>query len=255
MSKKLSTVDPPKKKISVISLPPGNEMPPRKKSSIKENFSNLMKAPNFLLKREAAKKRWNQVCGNLNLGRIRTAVSESKLFSPGERRRRSAENGTNQIAGSPSPRLSPNEWQFAFDHVISDADGRAQFTKFLQSEYSEENILFWWAVEELKTVCATESRPEFERTVLEMFETFIASESPLAINIDHDTRTDIIDRVENQDPSSFPDNIYERAQAHVYRLMEKDCFSRFVHTPAYKDVAKKIGLPQTFRFNEKITPT
>ncbi|EPB66770.1 regulator of G protein signaling domain protein [Ancylostoma ceylanicum] len=78
-----------------------------------------------------------------------------------------------------------------------------------------------WAVEELKTVCSSESRPEFERTVLEMFETFIASESPLAINIDHDTRTDIIDRVENQDPSSFPDNIYERAQAHVYRLMEK----------------------------------
>ncbi|EYB99104.1 hypothetical protein Y032_0125g1287 [Ancylostoma ceylanicum] len=140
----------------------------------------------------------------------------------GERRRRSAENGTNQTAGSTSPRLSPNEWQFAFDHVISDADGRAQFTKFLQSEYSEENILFWWAVEELKTVCSSESRPEFERTVLEMFETFIASESPLAINIDHDTRTDIIDRVENQDPSSFPDNIYERAQAHVYRLMEKE---------------------------------
>ncbi|RCN44704.1 regulator of G protein signaling domain protein [Ancylostoma caninum] len=127
-----------------------------------------------------------------------------------------------------SSRFSPNEWQFAFDHVISDADGRAQFTKFLQSEYSEENILFWWAVEELKTVCSSESRPEFERTVLEMFETFIASESPLAINIDHDTRTDIIDRVENQDPSSFPDNIYERAQAHVYRLMEKVGISKIL---------------------------
>ncbi|ETN74460.1 regulator of G protein signaling domain protein [Necator americanus] len=204
-------------------------------------------------------------------------ISHRSCVFSGERRRRSAENGTNQnVPGTTSPRLSPNEWQFAFDHVIYDADGRAQFTKFLQSEYSEENILFWWAVEELKTVCSSESRPEFERTVLEMFETFIASESPLAINIDHDTRTDIIDRletplflgkllltflfqgislrVENQDPSSFPDNIYERAQAHVYRLMEKDCFSRFVHTPAYKEVAKKIGLPQTFRFNEKITP-
>lgn len=97
----------------------------------------------------------------------------------GERRRRSAENGTSQQrSGGASPRLSPNEWQFAFDHVISDADGRAQFTKFLQSEYSEENILFWWAVEELKTVCSSECRSEFERTVLEMFETFIASESP-----------------------------------------------------------------------------
>ncbi|KAJ1353647.1 Regulator of G-protein signaling [Parelaphostrongylus tenuis] len=173
----------------------------------------------------------------------------------GDRRPRS-ENGTSQtIEPSSSPRLSPNEWQYAFDHVISDADGRAQFTKFLQSEYSEENILFWWAVEQLKAVCASDSRPEFERTVLEMFETFIASESPLAINIDHETRTDIMDRVENKDPSSFPNNIYERAQAHVYRLMEKDCFSRFVHTPAYKEVAKKIGLPQTFRFNEKITPS
>ncbi|CAD6195700.1 unnamed protein product [Caenorhabditis auriculariae] len=173
----------------------------------------------------------------------------------GERRRRSAENTPTSVPpGSASPRLSPNEWQFAFDHVICDPDGRAQFTKFLQSEYSEENILFWWAVEELKAVCSNEPRPKFEATVQEMFDTFIASESPLAINIDHDTRTDIIERVENKEPSTFPENIYERAQAHVYRLMEKDCFSRFVHTPAYKDVAKKLSLPQTFRFNGRLSP-
>ncbi|PAV90525.1 hypothetical protein WR25_27167 isoform A [Diploscapter pachys] len=181
----------------------------------------------------------------------------------GERRRRSADNRrensekakSNTLnGGSASPRLSPNEWQFAFDHVIGDAEGRAQFTKFLQSEYSEENILFWWAVEELKAVSASEGRPEFERTVKEMFDTFIASESPLAINIDHDTRSELVDRVENKDPSSFPENIYERAQAHVYRLMEKDCFSRFVHTPAYKEVAKKLSLPQTFRFSDRLSP-
>ncbi|KIH52048.1 hypothetical protein ANCDUO_17857 [Ancylostoma duodenale] len=41
-----------------------------------------MRAPNFLIKREAAKKRWNQVCENLHLGRIKIAVTESKLFSP-----------------------------------------------------------------------------------------------------------------------------------------------------------------------------
>ncbi|ULU08328.1 hypothetical protein L3Y34_019471 [Caenorhabditis briggsae] len=177
-----------------------------------------------------------------------------------ERRRRSNENqagstppaSANNISPNQmpaSPRLSPNEWQFAFDHVIYDVDGRAQFTKFLQSEYSEENILFWWAVEELKAVGISEGRAKFESTVQEMYDTFIAAESPLAINIDHDTRTDIIGLVEGKDPSTFPENIYERAQAHVYRLMEKDCFSRFVHTSAYKDVAKKLSLPQTFRFN------
>ncbi|EPB70064.1 hypothetical protein ANCCEY_10851 [Ancylostoma ceylanicum] len=55
MSKKSSTVDPPTKKISLASLS-GSDTPPRKKSSLKENFQNLMRAPNFLIKREAAKK-------------------------------------------------------------------------------------------------------------------------------------------------------------------------------------------------------
>ncbi|VDD97871.1 unnamed protein product [Enterobius vermicularis] len=147
--------------------------------------------------------------------------------------------------------FSPNEWNFVFDKVITDADGRAQFTKFLQSEYSEENILFWWAVQELRL---SDSREQFERTVREMFETFIASDSPLAINIDHDTRMDIVERVDTKDPSTYPENIFDRAQAHVYRLMEKDCFSRFVHTQAYKDLAKRLNLPQTFNLNGRLTP-
>lgn len=50
-----------------------------------------------------------------------------------------------------------------------------------------------------------------------MFDTFIAADSPLAINIDHDTRTDIIARVGARDPASLPENLYERAQSHVYR--------------------------------------
>ncbi|KAK5977391.1 hypothetical protein GCK32_020899 [Trichostrongylus colubriformis] len=81
MDGKLSTVDPPMKKISVISTASA-DTPPRKKSSLIENISNLMKAPNFVIKREAAKKRWNQVCENLRLNRIKIAVTESKLFSP-----------------------------------------------------------------------------------------------------------------------------------------------------------------------------
>ncbi|VDO32176.1 unnamed protein product [Haemonchus placei] len=83
MSKKLSAVDPPTKKISVVSIA-NSDTPPRKKSSLKENISNLIKAPNFVLKREAAKKQWNHVCENLRLSRIKIAVTESKLFSPGQ---------------------------------------------------------------------------------------------------------------------------------------------------------------------------
>lgn len=72
-------------------------------------------------------------------------------------------------------------------------------------------------MEELKGV-ASGDRQEFEKTVQDMFETFIAADSPLAINIDHDTRTDIIDRVQSHTPDTFPHNIYERAQVRLLAL-------------------------------------
>lgn len=53
------------------------------------------------------------------------------------------------------------------------------------------------------------------------------------------------------DSSILTEKIFDRAQAHVYRLMEKDCFSRFIHTPAYKDIAKRLQLPRNFQFSDK----
>uniref|UniRef100_A0A0K0CYL1 Regulatory protein zeste n=1 Tax=Angiostrongylus cantonensis TaxID=6313 RepID=A0A0K0CYL1_ANGCA len=79
----MSSNDPPSKKISVSSNGADSETPPRKKSSLKENICSLVRASNFVVNREAAKKRWNQVCENLRLNRIKVAVTESKLFAPG----------------------------------------------------------------------------------------------------------------------------------------------------------------------------
>lgn len=64
--------------------------------------------------------------------------------------------------------------------------------KRLSSSFPTPILISRWAVEELKAVGVSEGRPKFESTVQEMYDTFIAAESPLAINIDHDTRTDII---------------------------------------------------------------
>uniref|UniRef100_A0A1I7YWK0 RGS domain-containing protein n=1 Tax=Steinernema glaseri TaxID=37863 RepID=A0A1I7YWK0_9BILA len=135
--------------------------------------------------------------------------------------------------------------------MIRNDDGRSAFTEFLKSEYSDENIMFWWAVQQLRSSNADGT--EFAHQVRQMYDLYIAADSPHAINIDHDTRTEIIERVEgSQEP--FPEDIYDRAQTHVYRLMEKDCFSRFVHTPTYKELAKKLHLPQSFRFCGRNSP-
>ncbi|VDK46478.1 unnamed protein product [Gongylonema pulchrum] len=98
--------------------------------------------------------------------------------------------------------------------MIRDREGRLQFTKFLESEYSEENIL--WAVEELHAV--DPSDVHLLDTVHEIYSKFVAADSSLAINIDHDTRAEILEHIER--PSRNNANvlhIFDKAQAHVYR--------------------------------------
>jgi regulator of G-protein signaling len=42
-------------------------------------------------------------------------------------------------------------WSESFDKLMQSPSGRYYFREFLRSEYSEENMLFWMACEELKT--------------------------------------------------------------------------------------------------------
>lgn len=51
----------------------------------------------------------------------------------------------------------------------------------------------------------------------DIYNTFVASDSPLAINIDHDTRAEITERVEHQDVANYTLDIFDKAQSHVYR--------------------------------------
>ncbi|CAL8088532.1 unnamed protein product [Orchesella dallaii] len=59
--------------------------------------------------------------------------------------------------GDPVPSLEEiRSWGESFDKLMRSPGGRKVFRDFLKCEYSEENILFWLACEELKK----ESRPE-----------------------------------------------------------------------------------------------
>ncbi|VDN02230.1 unnamed protein product [Thelazia callipaeda] len=108
-----------------------------------------------------------------------------------------------------------NEWTEAFDELIRSPEGRRQFTKFLRSEYSEENIVFWWAVEELHEI--GRNGGELVNAVQDIYNTFVAADSSLAINIDHDTRADITERIEHQDKANYTEDVFDKAQSHVYR--------------------------------------
>lgn len=70
-------------------------------------------------------------------------------------------------------------WGSSFDKLMKSAAGRKLFREFLVSEYSEENIAFWLACEQLKR----ESNPEtIEEKARFIYEDYISILSPKEVS-------------------------------------------------------------------------
>ncbi|TRY98778.1 hypothetical protein DNTS_014434 [Danionella cerebrum] len=112
-------------------------------------------------------------------------------------------------------------WGFGIDEVLKDPVGREQFLKFLESEFSSENLRFWLAVQELKR------RPirEVPTRVQEIWEEFLAPGAPSAINVDSKSYDKTTQNV--KDPGRYA---FEDAQEHIYKLMKSDSYSRFIRS-------------------------
>ncbi|XP_076142257.1 regulator of G-protein signaling 7a isoform X4 [Alosa pseudoharengus] len=128
-------------------------------------------------------------------------------------------------------------WGFGIDEVLKDPAGREQFLKFLESEFSSENLRFWLAVQELKR------RPirEVPTRVQEIWQEFLASGAPSAINVDSKSYGKTTQNV--KDPGRYA---FEDAQEHIYKLMKSDSYSRFIRSSAYQELLqakKKVMAP------------
>ncbi|KAF3841945.1 hypothetical protein F7725_023896 [Dissostichus mawsoni] len=119
-------------------------------------------------------------------------------------------------------------WAFGIDEVLKDPVGREQFLKFLESEFSSENL----TVQELK------KRPirEVPTRVQEIWQEFLAPGAPSAINVDSKSYDKTTQNV--KDPGRYA---FEDAQEHIYKLMKSDSYSRFIRSSAYQELlqAKK----------------
>ncbi|XP_068049402.1 regulator of G-protein signaling 6 isoform X4 [Anomalospiza imberbis] len=123
-------------------------------------------------------------------------------------------------------------WGFSMDEVLKDPVGRDQFLRFLESEFSSENLRFWLAVQDLK------KRPLQDVTtrVEEIWQEFLAPGAQSAINLDSHSYEKTSQNV--KDPGRYT---YEDAQEHIYKLMKSDSYARFLRSNAYQDLllAKK----------------
>ncbi|XP_049443406.1 regulator of G-protein signaling 5-like [Epinephelus fuscoguttatus] len=120
------------------------------------------------------------------------------------------------------------KWKESFEKLLSSKYGLCAFTAFLVSEFSEENIAFYFACEDYRN---TKCPAKLPAKAQKIYDEFIGSDAPREINIDHETRD--ITRANMLVPST---SCFDPAQHKIYMLMAKDCYPRFLRSPAYRDL-------------------
>ncbi|XP_018301230.1 regulator of G-protein signaling 19 isoform X4 [Mycetomoellerius zeteki] len=121
-------------------------------------------------------------------------------------------------------------WGSSFDKLMRSGAGRKLFREFLVSEYSEENIAFWLACEQLKR----ENNPEtIEEKARYIYEDYISILSPKEVSLDSRVREIVNRNMVEPTPHTF-----DEAQLQIYTLMHRDSYPRFVNSEIYRRVAR-----------------
>ncbi|XP_046929679.1 regulator of G-protein signaling 20 isoform X1 [Lynx rufus] len=135
---------------------------------------------------------------------------------------------------SPSPTLEEvSAWAQSFDKVMLTPAGRNAFREFLRTEFSEENMLFWMACEELKKEANKTVIEEKARTI---YEDYISILSPKEVSLDSRVR-----EVINRNMGEPSQHIFDDAQLQIYTLMHRDSYPRFMNSALYKDLLQSLS--------------
>ncbi|XP_077019312.1 regulator of G-protein signaling 20 [Tamandua tetradactyla] len=135
---------------------------------------------------------------------------------------------------SPTPTLEEvNAWAQSFDKLMITPAGRNAFREFLRTEFSEENMLFWMACEELKKEA---NKGIIEEKARIIYEDYISILSPKEVSLDSRVR-EVINR-NMLEPSQ---HIFDDAQLQIYTLMHRDSYPRFMNSALYKDLLRSLS--------------
>uniref|UniRef100_A0A672FEH3 Regulator of G protein signaling 6 n=1 Tax=Salarias fasciatus TaxID=181472 RepID=A0A672FEH3_SALFA len=128
------------------------------------------------------------------------------------------------------------KWGFSLEEALKDPAGQDLFLKFLESEFSSENLRFWLAVQDLKRM----PQQEVAQRAQDIWAEFLAEGAPSSINLDSHSYERTSQNL--KDPGRYS---YEDAQDHIYKLMKSDSYARFLRSNVYQDLLmarKKVSV-------------
>ncbi|KRX96998.1 Regulator of G-protein signaling rgs-2, partial [Trichinella pseudospiralis] len=118
-------------------------------------------------------------------------------------------------------------WSTSFDCLMNHPVGQKMFADFLKSEFSDENILFWQACEDLKKEKNTEKIEEKARII---YEDFVSILSPKEVSLDSRVREIVNSNMVRPNAHTF-----DEAQAQIFTLMQRDSYPRFIGSEFFKN--------------------
>ncbi|KAH3871148.1 hypothetical protein DPMN_034342 [Dreissena polymorpha] len=123
------------------------------------------------------------------------------------------------------------KWALRFEDLLRDDTGRNEFEMFLKKEYSQENIRFYKACRQLVT-CPTS---DVNKWKTEIEKEFLTPGAACEVNIDCKTLEMVHQQLKtDKEVSSKTRYIFQPAMEHVYALMKKDSYVRFLRSDQYK---------------------
>ncbi|KAK3595315.1 hypothetical protein CHS0354_004468 [Potamilus streckersoni] len=133
-------------------------------------------------------------------------------------------------------------WAVNFDKMLRDIMGLHVFAEFLKMEFSEENIIFWTAVEKYKQITNQDMRKIQAKYI---FDKHLSVRALEPVNIDSLARQQADDQMDIPTPQ-----IFDMAQHQIYQLMKQDSYARFLKSELYKTCllkemeGKPLDIPQ-----------
>ncbi|XP_030653736.1 regulator of G-protein signaling 11 isoform X2 [Nomascus leucogenys] len=131
-------------------------------------------------------------------------------------------------------KLRVERWGFSFRELLEDPVGRAHFMDFLGKEFSGENLSFWEACEELRYG----AQAQVPTLVGAVYQQFLAPGAARWVNIDSRTMEQTLEGL--RQPHRY---VLDDAQLHIYMLMKKDSYPRFLKSDTYKGLLAEAGIP------------
>ncbi|CAD5210764.1 unnamed protein product [Bursaphelenchus okinawaensis] len=119
-------------------------------------------------------------------------------------------------------------WELSFEELLNDQLGRETLQKFLDKEYSGENLRFWLEVQKLRK-CSSRMVPVL---VTEIYNEFIDSNATSPVNIDCKVM-EITEENLHNNPNRWS---FDEAAEHICALMKNDSYQRFLRSDMYRDM-------------------